>query len=85
MRKNYFSNVEQQLSSSRNSLGQGWLHWDNAKVKTCASKLPRGNVYIRLEKLKQDKMRRVMNSTMQSVLTSLGIPPSLLDPMLVLM
>jgi hypothetical protein len=83
MRKNYFSNVEQQLASSSNSLGQGWVHWDNAKVKTCASKLPRGSVYKRLEKLKQDRMRKIMNNT-YIYSAFLDIPPSLLEPMLVL-
>lgn len=80
--KSYFKNVEDQLSSSRKAMGQGWVHWDNAKVKTCAAKTPRGGVYQRLDKLRAEKLRKAMNDTMMAVARSYGLPTSLISPMM---
>jgi hypothetical protein len=73
----YFNEVRKQLASSSKATGQGGKQWDNAKVKTCAAKLPRGGVYQRLENLRCDKMRRVMHEVVQDVINNLGLPPEL--------
>lgn len=83
MSKNYFDNVEKQLAAtSKVARGQGWMHWDNAKVHINAAKLPRGQVYERLQRLKQDKIKRIMKETAEDVLNHLGLPSSLYNPML---
>lgn len=83
MRKNYFDNVEKQLAAtSKVARGQGCQHWDNSKVRINAAKLPRGQVYERLQRLKQDKIKRIMKETAEDVLNHLGLPSSLYNPML---